>query len=129
VIFYDALLLLAVLIIASALVVLPTGLVFDHTIPSGNGLFRAYLVGVSMLFYCGFWVHGGQTLGMRTWRVEVVRDNGEPLRWRDALLRWLCALLSWLALGAGFLWILVDREKKAWHDRLSGTRLIMSTRD
>ena len=37
----------------------------------------------------------------------------------------LTALLSWGALGAGFLWILVDRNQLAWHDRLSGTRLVL----
>ncbi|MEJ1377571.1 MAG: RDD family protein, partial [Candidatus Sedimenticola sp. (ex Thyasira tokunagai)] len=35
------------------------------------------------------------------------------------------AIISWLALGLGFLWLLVDRKNRTWHDRLSGTRLIM----
>jgi uncharacterized RDD family membrane protein YckC len=29
-----------------------------------------------------------------------------------------------LCLGLGFLWVLYDRDKLAWHDRLSGTRLV-----
>jgi uncharacterized RDD family membrane protein YckC len=32
--------------------------------------------------------------------------------------------LSWLPLGLGFFWVLFDRDRRAWHDRLSGTRLV-----
>jgi uncharacterized RDD family membrane protein YckC len=34
-------------------------------------------------------------------------------------------LLSWLALGLGWLWILVDPGRRAWHDRLSRTRVVL----
>ena len=40
--------------------------------------------------------------------------------------RLLAALLSWGLLGLGFLWVLVDRNRLAWHDHLSGTRLVMT---
>lgn len=62
---------------------------------------------------------------MRSWRLRVVRNDGAPLNGSDALKRLLCALLSWLPLGLGYLWILVDRDRLAWHDRLSGTRLVL----
>jgi len=35
------------------------------------------------------------------------------------------ALVSLLPLGLGFLWILFDPEKRAWHDRLSRTRVVV----
>ena len=31
------------------------------------------------------------------------------------------AALSWACLGLGFVWILFDRRKLAWHDRLSNS--------
>jgi len=31
-------------------------------------------------------------------------------------------------LGLGYFWILIDPEKKAWHDRLSRTRLILTSK-
>jgi uncharacterized RDD family membrane protein YckC len=34
-------------------------------------------------------------------------------------------LLSWLPLGLGYFWILFDREGRAWHDRLSRTRVVL----
>ena len=35
--------------------------------------------------FCGFWTHGGQTLGLRAWHLRVVREDGAPLRWADTL--------------------------------------------
>jgi uncharacterized RDD family membrane protein YckC len=120
-IFYDLLLLLALMLVATSLITLPFGM------PDG-GLLRAFQLFlfelIPLAFFGGFWWRGGQTLGMRSWRVKVVRMDGTPLSWRDALKRHLAALLSCLALGLGFLWILIDAEGLAWHDRLSGTRLI-----
>lgn len=87
--------------------------------------YQIYLLAICFLFYGGFWAHGGQTLGMRTWRMKLVGDDGGPIRWNIALMRFTYALLSWLCLGLGFLWILYDRDKLAWHDRWSGTQLVL----
>ncbi len=120
-IFYDLLLLIALLAVATTLITLPFGM------PSGGWLvaFQWFLFEViPLLFFTGFWWRGGQTLGMRAWHMRVVRMDGSPLSWGDALKRHLAAILSCLALGLGFLWVLLDRDGMAWHDRLSGTRLV-----
>jgi uncharacterized RDD family membrane protein YckC len=62
---------------------------------------------------------------MRAWCLQVVREDGGKFGWRDAALRFFSAMLSWLCLGLGFLWILIDKEKLAWHDRLSRTRVVL----
>jgi uncharacterized RDD family membrane protein YckC len=125
---YDALLLAAILFVAAALatfvIQLGMGVEFDPT----NLFYRLYLLAVSFGFFAWFWIRGGQTLGMRAWRLKVLRNDGQPLTLRDALLRYLAAMLSWAACGLGFLWILVDKENLAWHDRLSGTRLVLIVR-
>jgi uncharacterized RDD family membrane protein YckC len=85
-----------------------------------------YLLCIAFAILGWFWVHGGQTLGMRAWRLRLVSaTNNGPVSWQQALKRFAAALLSWCCLGAGFLWALFDREKRTWHDRLSGTRLIL----
>jgi uncharacterized RDD family membrane protein YckC len=120
-IFYDLLLLFALLAVATTLITLPFGM------PEGGSLlaFQWFLFEIiPLLFFTGFWWRGGQTLGMRAWRLKVVRMDGSPVRWGDALKRHLAALLSCLTLGLGFLWVLIDSNGLAWHDRLSGTRLI-----
>ena len=120
--FYDSLLLLALMAVATTIITLPLGM------PKGGDLifYQIFLFEIiPLLFFAGFWSHGGQTLGMRAWRLKVVREDGAELGWGDAFRRHLAALLSCLALGLGFLWILVDSEGLAWHDRLSKTRLVV----
>ncbi|MHB8453644.1 MAG: RDD family protein [Acidiferrobacterales bacterium] len=123
---YDALVLTAVLLAATVPFVLLAG--GSPASPAGRGLFQLYLLAVAFLFFGGFWVHGGQTLGMRAWRLRVVDYAGNPVSWKQALLRFLGALISWAALGGGYLWVLVDHDRRAWHDRFSGTHLVVVPR-
>lgn len=117
---YDGLVLAAVLMMAGALWV-----AFSRAAAApGDWLFRGYLLGVSATFFGAFWTRG-ETLGMRAWKLRLVAADGQPPGWGRALLRFVTALISWAAVGLGFLWVLVDRERLAWHDRLSGTRLVM----
>lgn len=75
-------------------------------------------------FFGWFWTHGGQTLGMRAWKIRVVTYSGQPLDWQQAFFRYMAAIISWLFLGAGFFAALLDAERLTWHDRFSRTRLI-----
>ncbi|MCD9027384.1 RDD family protein [Luteimonas sp. BDR2-5] len=70
------------------------------------------------------WRHGGQTLGMRPWRIRVrAVDGGRPAV--GALwLRYAVGTLSLLCGGLGFWWAWIDRDRLSWHDRASGTRLV-----
>jgi len=78
------------------------------------------LVAYIFVGYC--WTHGGQTLGERAWRVRVTADGGGPMTWRLSLQRLLVGMVSLLAAGLGYLWVLVDRDRRAWHDHFSGSR-------
>ncbi len=120
-VFYDALLLLAVLFFATAIVLPLNG---GQAFASDQIGFPLYLLGVSFLFYAWFWMHGGQTLGMRAWKIKLHTLDDNPISWRHAAIRFASACLSWSCLGLGFIWCLVDGEARCWHDRLSGTRLV-----
>lgn len=128
---YDLILLTGVLVMASALVTLPIGLALGPE--AADAVFRSpafrwpfflYCVGVVALFHLWFWTHGGQTLGMKTWRIRAVRADGSVLSLRDAVARYGAAILSLLPLGLGFWWAAFDRDGLAWHDRLSRTHLV-----
>ena len=70
------------------------------------------------------WRYGGQTLGMRPWRLKVLAADGRIAPPRTLALRYAVATLSLAAAGLGFLWSLVDRERRTWHDLASGTVLV-----
>jgi uncharacterized RDD family membrane protein YckC len=129
---YDGLLLFGLLTLATAILIVPYGLFIGHHYPDGNlfylTLLRLYLLAVIAGFYVYFWTHGGQTLGMRSWRLRVVRTNGAPLRAADGWRRFGWAVVSLLPAGLGLWWCLIDPEHLAWHDRRSGTRLVLVPR-
>lgn len=76
-------------------------------------------------FFIGFWLVGGQTLGMRAWRIKLVDFSGEPPTLGKAILRCCGATLSGACMGLGYLWCLIDRRNRYWHDYLSRTELIL----
>jgi uncharacterized RDD family membrane protein YckC len=124
---YDSLLLLALLMAATALLLLLTGgeAIDPRTHPALELLYRLVLVVLIVGFFGLPWTRSGQTLGMATWRLRVEREDGRSLTWGDSLRRLGWALLSLLPLGLGFAWVLVDPERRAWHDRLSRTRVVV----
>jgi uncharacterized RDD family membrane protein YckC len=125
--FYDSLLLLALLMVATALFLPLTGgeAIDPRGHPTLEFVYRLVLVGLVVGFFGLFWTRRGQTLGMATWRLRVEREDGRLLTWGDALRRLGWALVSLLPAGLGFAWVLVDPERRAWHDRLSRTRVVV----
>ena len=120
--FYDALL-LAALWMAAAMV---EGLVRALTQwPYNVHAFRAWLLLVAAAFFGWFWTHGGQTLGMRVWRLQLRRVDGRPVDAPAALARYAFAWIAWLPLGAGVLWSAIDARRRSWHDIWSGTEVVL----
>lgn len=125
--FYDALLLVASLMVVTALLLPLTGgeAIGTARAPLLEFAYRALLVLVVVGFFGVPWTRSGQTLGLASWRLRVEREDGRPLTWSDTLRRLAWALVALLPLGLGFAWILFDAQHRAWHDRLSGTRVIV----
>lgn len=118
--FYDAALLLGILFFATAAVLPLRGGAFEpHSFA-----YQAYLLLVSFLFFGGFWTHGGQTLGMRAWKIRLCAEDGGPIRWPQASLRFAAALVSLSVFGLGYAAALSDPGKRCWHDRIARTRMI-----
>jgi uncharacterized RDD family membrane protein YckC len=128
---YDSLLLAGIWFAVSALLLAASGgrladpdrpIWLLHTL-------QACLVLVTFLFFAGFWKHGGQTLGMRAWRLKLISYDGGAVSWKQVLWRFAAAIPSLGAFGLGLLWTLIDRNRCAGHDRLSGTRLVLLTKN
>lgn len=118
---YDALLVIAVLMIFSVIVVIPSG----AGIEPETLWFQAYLLVVWWAYFAICWRLGGQTVGMRAWRVRLITESGSRIGWAGTVLRFLVAWLSAALAGLGFLWSLFDPRKRAWHDLATSTRLIV----
>ena len=126
---YDALVVLALWMLAGAILVPLSGGAITSDRPWIRAGFQFSLLAVGYAFFGWFWTRDGQTLGMLAWRVRLVSSDGRgKVGWGQALIRYLGAYVSWAAAGLGFWWSLFDQGKRAWHDRLSGTELRMAPR-
>jgi uncharacterized RDD family membrane protein YckC len=119
--FYDSLIVLALLIFSTWLL-----LPFTAGEPIGPGQFfyQVYLLLIVDGYYVVFWVMGGQTVGMRAWKIKLVSEDGAALSWRQAIVRLLWAVLTLLPAGIGLWAALFDTEGRAWYDRLAGTKMV-----
>lgn len=120
--FYESLLVTAVLIF---------GWIFPHILLAAFAqakapawLIQVHLFLLLLLYFAWFWLHGGQTLAMKTWKIRVANADGGPVRPAQAVLRYMAAWFSLGVAGIGILWALVDRDGQFLHDRIAGTRLV-----
>ena len=125
-IIYDALLVIALVGLTNALAL---GIVVKTTGGTQQTLGAHWVQLITVVcvigFFSFFWIKSGQTLGMQAWRIKLVDFSGAQASPRQAVVRCLGALLSAACLGLGYLWCLVDRNGRYWHDYLSKTELVL----
>ena len=90
-------------------------------------LFTIGWIGTLAGFYYWFWRKSGQTIGMRTWRIQLCDGNDQSQRpsGRQCLLRMLFAPLLILLAGVAYWYRLLDRRGACLHDRLSHTQVVV----
>jgi uncharacterized RDD family membrane protein YckC len=67
----------------------------------------------------------GQTLGKRALSIRVIDFNtGGPIGFGRGLLRYLGKIISGIPFALGYLWMLWDREKQTWHDKIATTVVV-----
>lgn len=124
-IFYDWLLIFSICIAATSVAVFFT---HGEAIAANNLFFKLYLFIVISSYYVWFWLHGGQTTGMRAWKIKLTNTCNQPITLQQALMRIFIAIPSY-GLLVGFLWQFIDSEKQTLHDKLSKTKLIIINND
>ena len=139
--FYDWLLLVAIFFVATAAVVA----VHRSAIAPESGWFQGLLFACGWLYFSWFWVHGGQTVGMKAWKIEVADATSRQasIGWARASVRYAIAWAPLLPLGlsstgldesipltasglaalAGLLATFLRDDRRAWHDLISSTYL------
>ena len=118
---YDAVILLGLLILASA-VALPFGDVNKTALH--DFWFTLWLLVVCFAYLGSCWRYGGMTVGMRAWKIRLISSNEQIISWPLCLLRFLVGLVSLAVFGLGILWALVDQKNRTWHDLAARTLLV-----
>jgi uncharacterized RDD family membrane protein YckC len=121
---YDLLPLIGLWFVAAVLALAVTGGTLDTHTLTGKLLVQGFALALSAAYFVVSWTRGGQTIGMRAWRLRVVDANGNRVPWSHACLRFFVALVSLAALGAGFWWALADAQGRTWHDMAARTRVL-----
>ncbi len=123
-IFYDTFLLTAILLVVAAI-----AMTINHGEPievsdSFRPAYVIFMLSICYLYFAWFWIHGGQTLGMKTWRIQLQSMNSNKITWKTGAIRFVSAIFSWGIFGLGFLWSLFDKKNRCWHDLISKTVLL-----
>ncbi|MEX2149088.1 MAG: RDD family protein [Steroidobacteraceae bacterium] len=149
---YDLLLMAALLLVLTfALLPLTAG---EAILTSTHGLIGHLYHALQLLLAFGYfgicWTRGGQTLGMKAWRIRIETVDGRPPNWGNAIVRFmigatllllavtgswqlqtpgwnlgdLAALLLVLPAPVNLAWVLFDREGRSLQDRAGQLRLL-----
>lgn len=77
---------------------------------------------VSAAYFVFFWMkHDGQTLGNKLLAIRVVREDNKPMDAVTGIIRYIGYLISSLVFYLGFLWVVWDKKKQGWHDKIAKT--------
>ncbi len=134
--FYDSLIVIAILMMAGGVVVaimfaceaagimnygqyLDASDLLSHH-PVWSPIYTIYLVFVWLYFFVYFWTRAGQTLGMRAWKIVVRSTDGSRMTITQALIR-----LATSFLGLGNLTVIVDPKKRSLQDMLAKTEVVV----
>lgn len=118
---YDTLIVMALLMVATAVALIPSG---GSAVPAQTAWFQFYLL-MWLLAYFGYcWTVGGHTVGMRAWKLQLVDVHGARVSWTRSAVRMSMAFVATMALGLQFWWCLFDREGQSFADRMVDTRMV-----
>lgn len=76
------------------------------------------------LYFVMFWSLTGRTIGKWLMGLKVVGLDGRPPTIGRSIVRVIGYGLSAIVFWAGYLWVIIDDERKAWHDHLARTWVV-----
>ncbi len=131
---YDSLLVSAIILVVTGLyhALVNNWLLGLKEAPVGfNPWLSSLLVFVVFFFFAHFWGRNGQTLGMQAWRLKIQSTRPKPNNSRfhltllQSLLRFVIAIPALGLCGLGLFWMVIDPNKRSWHDRYSETEIVL----
>jgi uncharacterized RDD family membrane protein YckC len=87
----------------------------------GRGLASVVGIIVSLAYFSYFeGSPSGQTIGKKALGIRVVDfATGGALGFGRGFIRWISRILSTIPCFLGYLWMLWDKEKQTWHDKIA----------
>lgn len=111
-----------------------TGIILVASGSSGKDLMTSIVGGIAQIisgglslgYYIYFTGKEGQTLGKKALGIKVVKkDSQQAPGYMSAFLREAVGkFVSAIVFGLGYLWMLWDKDKQTWHDKIAGTIVI-----
>ena len=121
---YDSLLMLGVWFLVGS-IALGIKFLFTQEISSLNPIIGMSLVIFSTWFYFAmFWIYGGKTLGMSSWKIRIVSENGNQVTLLQTVIRFFINTLTLSLAGIPLLIRHLNKEKKSLSDYLSKTIIV-----
>ena len=74
-----------------------------------------------MIWFKGF---KGATPGYNIFGIRIISINGMQVSIKQIIVRVISSFFSAIPLGLGYIWIAVDENRQAWHDKIAGTYVI-----
>ena len=120
--FYDLFPILGILLLTGFITLLFRN---GQEVPPGTLWFNIITSFEILLYYVYSWKVGGQTLGMRAWRIKIVSNDGNNgISWKNSLIRFVVGVFSTVTLGFGIFWKLFSKDNKSWMDLISQSKTI-----
>jgi uncharacterized RDD family membrane protein YckC len=86
------------------------------------GVLAYFLAIVGSIAYFIYFEGGpaGATPGKRVCGIRIIDMNaGGPIGYGRAFIRWIMKIVSGAVFYLGYLWMLWDKEKQCWHDKVA----------
>ncbi len=86
---------------------------------------RVLLYGIPLVLTVIFWGYKAATPGKMVIKIQIIDAiSGEKPTLFQSFVRYLGYYISLLPCGLGFLWVIWDKKKQGWHDKMAGTVVI-----
>ncbi len=118
---YESLLLIAIFAFGTLIFIKFFG---DATLSPKRYFLQFFLWSLGGVYFIWCWLKSGQTLAMKSWKIQLVDYNGNNLTLPHCIKRYVLASLGLIFFGCGYIWALFDREGLFLHDRLTGSKVI-----
>src|SRR5690606_9532907 len=106
---YDVFPMIGLWLLTSVVVVLLRG---GNEVPPGTLWFQLLLIAECVFYFVFSWIKGGQTLGMRAWKIGI--ENHQNMSWWQSLARFVVGLLSTILFGVGLWYKKFNRANLSW---------------